>query len=251
MALYLIGLGLNDEKDITVKGLEAIKKCKYIYLEYYTSILQIDYKKLEKFYKKKIILADRDMVEKADEILQHAQNNDTALLIIGDPMSATTHIDLLLRAKEKKIKTQVIHNASVLTAVGITGLQLYKFGKTTSIPFAENYWALETPYNVLKQNLKSKLHTLFLLDLNPLENKFMSINDAIDILLKIENKKKNKIFTKKTKAIGCARLGSNNPLILYGTAEQLMKKDFGQPPFCLIVPGALHFMEEEALKQKI
>lgn len=250
MTLYLIGLGLNDEKDITVKGLEAIKKCKYLYLEYYTSILQVDYKKLEKFYKKKIILAGRELIEqKSDEILDKAKKNDTALLIIGDPMSATTHIDFLLRAKEKNIKTEVINNASVLTAVGITGLQLYKFGKTTSIPFAENYWALETPYNVLKENKKQKLHTLFLLDLNPLENKFLSINDAIDILLKIESKKKSKIFTKKTKVIGCARLGSKNQLIVYNTAEKLMKTDFGQPPYCLIVPGDLHFMEEEALKQ--
>ncbi|MCK4589644.1 MAG: diphthine synthase [Nanoarchaeota archaeon] len=250
MTLYLIGLGLNDEKDITVKGLEAIKKCKYLYLEYYTSILQIKPEKLEKFYKKKITLAGRELIEKrADEILNKSKKFDTALLIIGDPMSATTHIDLFLRAKEKNIKTEVIHNASILTAVGITGLQLYKFGKTTSIPFAENYWALETPYNVLKQNQKQKLHTLFLLDLNPLENKFMSINDAIDILLKIESKKKNKIFSKKTKVIGCARLGSKKPLIVYDEAQKLMKKDFGKPPYCLIVPGQLHFMEEEALKK--
>jgi len=249
MTLYFIGLGLNDEKDITLKGLEAIKKCKYIYLEYYTSILQIKPEKLEKLYKKKIILADREMVEKGDEIIKNAQNSDTALLVIGDPMSATTHIDLLLRAKKKKIPTEIIHNTSILTAVGITGLQLYKFGKTTSIPFAENYWALETPYNVLKENKKSKLHTLFLLDLNPLDNRFMTVNDAVDILLKIEQKKKNKIFSKKTKIIGCARLGSKNPTIICGPAEKLKGKDFGQPPHCLIVPGKMHFMEEEALKQ--
>jgi len=249
MTLYLIGLGLNDEKDITLKGLEAILKCKYLYLESYTSLLKCSLKDLEKFYKKKIIQAGRELVEKGDDIIKSAKKADTALLVIGDPMSATTHLDILMRAKEKNIKTQVIHNASVLTAVGITGLQLYKFGKTTSIPFAENYWALETPYNVLKQN--KKLHTLFLLDLNPLENKFMSIADAIEILLKIENKKKAKIFTKKTKVVACARLGSQKPLIVYGTAEQLMKKDFGKPPYCLIVPGQLHFMEEDALKQKI
>ena len=249
MTLYLIGLGLNDEKDITIKGLEAIKKCKYVYLENYTSLLQCSTKALEKFHKKKIILADREMVEKGDEIIASAKKADTALLIIGDPMSATTHIDILIRAKEKNIKTQVISNASILTAVGITGLQLYKFGKTTSIPFAENYWALETPYNVLKQNLKSGLHTLFLLDLSTTEEIYMTVNDAIDIMLKIENKKKSKIFTKKTKVIGCARLGSQNPTIFYDTTEKLMKKDFGKPPHCLIVPGKLHFMEEEVLKQ--
>ncbi|MFC1801308.1 diphthine synthase [Nanoarchaeota archaeon] len=249
MTLYLIGLGLNDEKDITVKGLEAIKKCKYIYLENYTSILQTTKAKLEKLYQKKIILADREMVETKPDIIKNAQKDNTALLIIGDPMSATTHVDLLLRAKEKNIKTEVINNASILTAVGITGLQLYKFGKTTSIPFAENYWTIETPYNVLKQNLKSKLHTLFLLDLNPSEEKFMTVNNAIDILLKIESKQKQKIINKKTKVIGCARLGSKSPTIIYGEAEKLMGKDFGKPPHCLIIPGELHFMEEDVLKQ--
>ena len=139
MALYLIGIGLSDEKDITVKGLEAVKKCGKIYLETYTSILQVRVRNLEKFYGKKIIEADRDLIEnKADRILDDAKQGDAALLVIGDPMSATTHIDLMMRAKDKGIDFVVINNASVLNAVGITGLQLYKFGKTTSIPFPEN-----------------------------------------------------------------------------------------------------------------
>lgn len=37
--LYLIGLGLCDPSDITVKGLEAVKKASRVYLEAYTSIL--------------------------------------------------------------------------------------------------------------------------------------------------------------------------------------------------------------------
>lgn len=47
--LYLIGLGLGDEKDITIKGLEAIGKCDIIYLEHYTSILTVGKEKLVKF----------------------------------------------------------------------------------------------------------------------------------------------------------------------------------------------------------
>jgi len=46
MVLYLIGLGLGDEKDISVKGLEAIQKSKLVYLESYTSILGVDRSKL-------------------------------------------------------------------------------------------------------------------------------------------------------------------------------------------------------------
>ena len=62
MVLYIIGLGLGDEKDITIRGLECVKKCKTLYLEYYTSILGIDHIKLEKFYGVPIVLADRTMV---------------------------------------------------------------------------------------------------------------------------------------------------------------------------------------------
>ena len=44
--LYLIGLGLADEKDITVKGLEIVRKAERVYLEAYTSILLVNHEKL-------------------------------------------------------------------------------------------------------------------------------------------------------------------------------------------------------------
>ena len=47
--LYLIGLGLADETDVTVKGLELIKKAERVYLEAYTSILLVDTKRLVSF----------------------------------------------------------------------------------------------------------------------------------------------------------------------------------------------------------
>ena len=149
MTLFIIGLGLNDEKDITLKGLAAIKKCKKVYLENYTSKLNCPLTKLEKLYKKKIILADRILVESQAEktILKDAKSSNIALLVVGDPFGATTHIDLILRAKEMGIKTQIIHNASILTAVGIIGLELYKYGKTTSIPFHNEN--VTTPVQVL------------------------------------------------------------------------------------------------------
>lgn len=48
--LYLIGLGLADEKDITVKGLEVVRKAQRVYLEAYTSILLVDHEKLVRFF---------------------------------------------------------------------------------------------------------------------------------------------------------------------------------------------------------
>ncbi len=247
MPLYFIGLGLNNEKDISVNGLEAIKKCNIVYLENYTSILNCTKEQLEKFYNKKIILARRSLVEADNnEIIENAKAKNVAFLVAGDPFAATTHVDLFLRAKKEGIKCHVIHNASVISVVGITGLQVYKFGKITSIPLDNE--DIETPYNVLKENLSLGLHTLFLLDLNPDEEKFMSINDSIRYLLKVELKKNEKVFSEKTWCIGCARLGSESQMIKAGNAKDLLKHNFGKPVHCLIVPGKLHFMEEEGLK---
>lgn len=244
--LYFIGLGLNNEKDITINGLEAIKKCDLVYLENYTSVLNCPRLDLEKFYGKKIILANRKMVENDNnEIIKDAKTKNVAFLVIGDPFGATTHIDLYLRAKNERIKCHIIHNASILSSVGVTGLQLYKFGKTTSIPLDNEN--VETPYDVLKGNLSLGLHTLFLLDLNPDEEIFMSVNDAIRYLLKVELKRNEKIFSEKTLCIGCSRIGSENQIIKAGTAKELLKFDFGKPVHCLIVPGKLHFVEEEVL----
>ena len=250
MPLYFIGIGLYDEKDISLRALEIIKKCSIVYLENYTSVLSCSVKKLEKLYEKKIILASRELVEKKTEetILKHAFEKDVAFLVVGDPMSATTHIDLRLRAEKAGIECVIIHNTSVFSAVGVTGLQLYKFGRTTSIPFQEENWHPETPYDTIKENMKNGLHTLLLLDLRPHEKRFMTINQAIEYLLSIEEKRKEKVFSKGLLCVGCARLGSLKPCIKAGNAEDLLKEDFGKPMHCLIVPGKLHFAEEEALE---
>lgn len=263
MTLYMIGLGLFNEKDITVRGLEAVKKCDFVYLEHYTSILSVSVETLEKYYHKKIIIADRDMVEKkADEILDKAIKKDVALLVVGGVFSATTHIDLMIRAKDAGVKVEVINNASIMNSIGVTGLELYKFGKTTSITFPEEGFKPTSAYEVIQKNQFLGLHTLCLLDIkmkeesiddlkkerkNPLPPRFMTLNEAITSLLEMEKEKKQGIITENTLIVGCARIGSPDQKIVYGTAKELLTAEFGAPLHCLIVTGALHFMEEEAL----
>ncbi len=268
MALFLIGIGLGDADDITLKGLELLKQADKVYLESYTSVLNCPVAELEKVIGKTIEPANREVVEKKAEatILQAAKDADCALLVIGDPLVATTHIDLLQRAKKEGITVKVVHNASITSAIGATGLQVYKFGKTTSIPFPSKDYAPETPYLAIEENQKIGAHTLLLLDLSvnqrlpsmlansvgdmkPEENKFMSVNDAIDYLLKTELKLNRKVFTRDTFCVGCARIGAKDQLIKAGAAKDLEKADFGRPVHCLIVPGKLHFMEEEFLQQ--
>ena len=239
--LYLIGIGLRDEKDISLKGLEAVKKSDVVYLENYTSKLSCSLEDLEKLYGKKIILADRELVEqKAEEtILKDAQTKNVTFLVIGDVFGATTHVDLMLRAKKSNIKVKIIHNSSILTAVGVVGLELYKYGKTTSIPLENK--DVKAPVEVINQNKKNGLHTLVLLDLRPDQNKFMTINDALGYLVK-------KGLREELKVVGCASIGSENAEIKYGKIEKMIKEKFTQFPQCLIIPGDLHFMEEEVLE---
>ena len=249
MTFYLIGIGLNDEKDVSVRGLEIIRICDAVYLESYSSLLNCSISDLERFYGRKVIAADRDLVEQSDEVVGAAANKNAALLVIGDPWGATTHIDIMLRCRQKNIPFVVIDNASVITAVGITGLQIYKFGKTTSVPYPDKNFRPETSYEVISQNRLLGLHTLLLLDIRPDLGKFMTIPEAIDVLLKIESVKKRKAFTPDTFCVGCARLGSEDFVIRAGSATDLKKFDFGKQPHCLIIPGELHFVEEEALRQ--
>lgn len=270
MTLYMIGIGLHDEKDMTLKGLELVKGSDEVFLENYTAVLSCPVERLESLYGKKVRLADRSMVEKdSDEILDPAVDGDVALLVVGDPMAATTHIDLFLRARKKGVDVRVIHNASILNAVGSVGLEMYKYGKTTSIVFPEEGWNVDTPYDVIKQNQNSGLHTLCLLDIKVAEpsredlksgrdispgNKakthprYMTINQAIQALLDIESRRGEDVFTRETLCVGCARLGASDMQIKAGTAKELLDVDFGSPLHSLIVPGNLHFVEEEVLE---
>ena len=234
--LYLIGIGLGNEKDISLNGLDAVKKADKIYLDNYTSELNCSIKDLEKIYGKKIGLADRKFVEDGRQILKYAKKGNVALLIIGDVFSATTHIDLFLRAKKENIKVKVIHGSSIISAVGVTGLQLYNFGKIASIPF--NNVNIKAPVEIFKVNKKNGMHTLFLLDLD--QDRFLTIKEACEYLI-------NNGVNEKTKAIGCAMIGSEKQIIKYSNLTRLKEIDFWDAPYCLIIPGKLHFMEEEAL----
>lgn len=273
---YVIGLGLCDEKDITVRGLEAVKSCSRVYLEAYTSILMVNKDRLDAFYDKSLILADRDMVElKSDEILRDAATENVAFLVVGDPFGATTHTDLLLRARDLQIPTQIIHNASIINAVGCSGLQLYNFGQTVSLVFFTDTWKPDSFYDRIAENVKFGLHTLVLLDIKVKEQseenlargrkiyeppRYMSIPTAVNQLLEIESIRKEGILDgDSTLAIALSRVGSIPPSegstydddgtqrIVAGTLSDLQVQPesmFGKPLHSLIIAGKkLHELE--------
>ncbi|KAI4316922.1 hypothetical protein L6164_024849 [Bauhinia variegata] len=267
--LYIIGLGLGDERDITLRGLEAVKKCHKIYMEAYTSLLSFGLStdglsKLENLYGKSITLSDREMVEeKADDMLSESRDADVAFLVVGDPFGATTHTDLLVRAKKMGIDVKIIHNASVMNAIGICGLQLYRYGETVSIPFFTETWRPDSFYEKIQRNCMMGLHTLCLLDIRVKEPsleslcrgrkqyeppRYMTINTAIEQLLEVEQtREESAAYSEETECVGFARLGSEDQMVVAGTMRQLQMIDFGAPLHCLVITGKTHPLEEEML----
>lgn len=267
---YLIGLGLGHYKDITVSGLEIVKQCSRVYLEMYTSILGCSKEELEAFYGRPLLLADRDLVEQgADEILAGAAEEDVALLVVGDPFGATTHTDFVLRAKEKKIPWKVIHNASILNAIGCCGLQLYKFGETVSIPYWDETWKPDSFYDKIKLNRLHNMHTLCLLDIKVKEPtpeslmrkrkeymppRFMSCAEAAQQLLSIVDKKdsleRNTILNEHSLCIGVARVGHDTQQIHVCPLREMARVDLGGPLHSLVIPAKeMHPLEVEYLQQ--
>ena len=250
MALYFIGLGLYDEKDITLKGLEIARRCEKVFAEFYTSLLAgTTLDRIEELIGKPIVRLSREEVELKFEkiVLPEAKEKDIAFLTAGDPMVATTHSDLRVRAKKAGIESYVIHAPSIYSAIAVTGLQIYKFGKSATVAYPERNWFPTSHYDVIKENRERGLHTLLFLDIKAERNRYMTANEAMEILLKVEEMKKAGVFTPETLVVVLARAGSLNPTIRAGYVKDLIGEDFGRQPHVLIVPGRLHIVEAEYL----
>jgi diphthine synthase len=247
--LYLVGLGLYDEKDISLNGLEAIKSADVIYAEFYTArLFGGDLKSLEKLAGVSINILRREEVEEENLPIKQAETKDVAFLTAGDPLMATTHSDILMEARKKGIKTRVIHASSILSAApGIAGLQAYKFGKVTTIPRPEENYFPHSPYQVIGENKKMGLHTLVLLDIQAHRDYYMTANEGLEYLIRVENERKEGLITEDSLAVVIARAGSPEPLVRADRVNALTGKDFGGPLHCIIIPGDLHFLEAEGL----
>ncbi|CEF64228.1 Diphthine synthase [Strongyloides ratti] len=270
MVFYLIGLGLGTVEDITVKGQKIIKECDEVFLESYTSILSSGLSPdiLEKFYDKKIIPADREMVESFSErILENAKEKNVALLVVGDPFGATTHSDIYLRAVQMGITVKVIHNASIMNAIGCTGLQLYNFGETVSFCFWTDTCKPISYFEKVLLNLERGQHTLCLLDIKTNEinieelmkgrmkrnpPQYMTASEAAQqILVAIDllnERNSEKLLTPDTMIVAVARLGWDNQKIVYCSVKDLVDIDMGPPLHSVIIPSpSCHPMEYEML----
>jgi diphthine synthase len=250
--LTFIGMGLHDERGISLRGLEESRASDHIYSEFYTSLMPgLSVKNLEQLLGKSVQVLSRIYIEeKAEEnVLKLAKNSKVVLLVPGDSMTATTHIDLRLRAAKLGIKTVLIHGVSAISAViAATGLQSYKFGRTVTVPLVDEGPPKETPYNVIKENSDRGLHTLVLLDVKADLGRYMSIREALEQLLVVEQKRRELVTHHDRLVVGAARVGADDMVIKGGRVRDLTNYEFGGPPHSLIFPGRLHFVEVETLK---
>lgn len=245
--LSLVGLGLYDEKDLTLRGIEEAKKADEVFLELYTGAWKGDRKKLEKIIRKKVKLLSRsDLEENSRKIIDLAKTKKVVIFIPGDPLVATTHASLVYEAKEHKIKTNIIHNSSIISAIAETGLHVYKFGPVVTIPLRDKIKG-ELPksvYTSIKENKSRGLHTLCLLDVDFEGEKHLSPTEAIRILLEIEEKFDKGVISLNSDAIIASKIGSKSPKIAYLSLKKALNSDLREIPAVLILPGKLHFSEK-------
>jgi diphthine synthase len=247
--LTIIGLGLDSENDLSLRGLEAARRAEEIYLEDYTSLLSnLSIPRLEELVRKPIRLISREELEHPGltNFLDEISSKSAALFVPGDPLTATTHQTVRTQALKRGFDVRVIHASSIFTAApGLAGLFIYKFGPSATITFPDN--PSKVPYETLSENKQRGLHTLFFLDLRKPENRFMRLGEALQILKESELREGRGVITGDSLFIGIARAGSEKSTVRAGSVGELLKADLGGPPHTLIAPGKLHFMEEEYL----
>tara|TARA_Y100000768_G_scaffold360172_1_gene317223 strand:+ start:1566 stop:2420 length:855 start_codon:yes stop_codon:yes gene_type:complete len=166
--LWLIGLGPGDLRHMTSFALSVAEACDKRYLEGYTAILPDDQEE-----KLGDLVGDwsrvmREDIENPIEIIRQAKNVMVGIMVVGDPMQATTHIDLKIRCRESGVPFHVVPGLSATSlAVSLSGMQSYRFGRQVTIPFPYGDYLPTSPLEIILKNYSNNLHTLVLLDLDP------------------------------------------------------------------------------------
>lgn len=230
--LYLIGLGLDDG-EITQKGLEALENVDKAFVEFYTNTETVDIEKLEDQTGTDIEKLSRDEVERKDKIIEAAAEQETAFLVSGDPLTATTHYDIKHRAEEQEIETKVVHAPSIFISIAETGLNVYKFGRTVTLP---KDMAPESIGEHIEKNDSIGLHSLVLLDIN------YDAVEAAEKLVKIDQD----LADREVAVLERANDDSQEVSVM--NLKELSNTELGETPHSIIIIGDTSHKEEEFLE---
>jgi len=247
--LTFIGLGLYDERSITVEGRDALRAADRAFAEAYTSrLVGADLEALESHHGIEIERRSRAGVESdPGPILAAAADGDAAFLTAGDPMISTCYVDLRLRAIDRGIDTRLIHGVTAGTAAaGLTGLQNYRFGAATTLPFPDVHGGVpDSVVDTVADNRERGLHTLVYLDIKVDDGRgtgrdrpYMTADAAAGLLADA---------WRDGLGVAVARAGSPDPVVAADRLSALADRSFGDPLHLLVIPGDLHHVEREAL----
>ena len=250
--LWFVGTGINGYRGLSIVALDVLKKCDTVYIERFTSALSADdLHGLNSLLEVNAKPVQRWFVEDGREILEEAKTKDIALVTYGDPLIATTHSELRSRASKNSIKTVVLHAASgIASIIGEVGLHIYKFGRIVTM-MSDLHSALSV-YNTVFENLLDGSHTLILTEYSYDNNEskdpfFLDPTSVFKMLLDVERDQRQQILSGDTFAVVASRIGMQDQKITSGKFKSLVDRSFGKGPHSVIVTGALHFTETEAL----
>ncbi len=242
--LYIMGLGLRGVSSLTNEENHIIRNCTKIYFETYTSISpESTLEDLERIYTRNIERADREFVEDGKALIEQARNDDVVLIVTGDPLSATTHNQLRADAIEAGVPVDIIENASIISVVpGKVGLFPYRMGPPVSLPFAQDNFLPKSVLEKIKSNIDSGFHTMLLLDLK--EGRTMFPREAVDILLKMEDKYKLGVISGDTEIFSLSKVSQKGETLIYDTVKNIAVSAMDLSPSVLVIPAALNHSEE-------
>ena len=264
--LWLIGIGPGDLEHMTERARSVARGCKKRYLEGYTAVLPTDQEALLESVVGPWERLMRPSVESPEALLDESRNDSVALMVVGDPMQATTHIDLEARCIEEGIGFEVIPGMSATSlAVSLSGLQSYKFGRQVTLPYPYGDYLATSPLKMILRNLESGLHTLVLLDLDPTGMGSdlptpMSPSQAISTLEGMEEKwleegdsiewvNKSVLAVNGWEGMLLSDVGTKGQRVLSGSLKEISKIQGGWV-HSLIIPSEMSDNEREAFSRR-
>ncbi len=245
--LYIVGLGLSPG-NITAEALGIIRSVDVVFLEIYTSKGPPEFINHLSSVRNDIIHVSREDLENrnGEVIMRELRNGrDAALLVIGDPMIATTHAAIAVMARRRGFNVKVINSVSIVCAViSQLGLSPYKLGPIATITYPRMGVLSMRAYEVLSENINRGLHTVLLLDIRD-DGGFMSAQEAVEILKEMEGIGRLGIVGDDLMVIYAARIGWRDQSIKVSTINEV--PDIGDTPHTIVIPGSLNSVEQDYL----